>query len=404
MKKNLVFIIVLILIIACKKENKTKNNMEIESNNKGTFGYDAAFLKKHDKKLVILKSGAAKVIVSPKFQAKVFTSTADGNEGKSLGWINYKAFGKQNKHMNAYGGENRFWLGPEGGVFSLFFEPKTAMIFDNWKTPAPIDNESWDVIRVNGNSILLTKKMRLKNYSNVDFNMNVEREILILAENEIEKILKISSENLKVVGYKTKNSIENNGNFAWTETTGAPCIWILDMFPPSEKTTVVVPYNTDAEGKIATTDYFGQIPENRVTTNNGTLYFKADGKSRGKLGIGPKRANNIAGSYDGINKILTITLFDVDANATYLNQEWKLEGNPFVGDAINAYNDGPLDDGSQMGPFYEIESVSPAAFLKPNEKLTHNHTVFHFMGKLEQLNSISKRVLGVALEEINNAL
>ena len=26
-----------------------------------------------------------------------------------------------NPHMNAYGGEDRIWLGPEGGMFSLFF-------------------------------------------------------------------------------------------------------------------------------------------------------------------------------------------------------------------------------------------------------------------------------------------
>jgi hypothetical protein len=80
------------------------------------------------------------------------------------------------------------------------------------------------------------------------------------------------------------------------------------------------------------------------------------------------------------HKVLTITLYDVDSKATYLNQEWRTDKPPFLGDAVNAYNDGPLATGGQMGPFYEIESVSPAAFLKPGEKLTHNHSVFHFTG------------------------
>jgi len=36
--------------------------------------------------------------------------------------------------------------------------------------------------------------------------------------------------------------------------------------------------------KVATCNYFGQIPPLKHTD---MLYFKADGKSRGKLGVGP---------------------------------------------------------------------------------------------------------------------
>lgn len=91
---------------------------------KGSFGYDLEFLQKHDS-IVILKSDNAQVIVSPKYQGKVFTSSADGLDGNSFGWIHYSAFeGPLDPHMNAYGGENRLWLGPEGGRFSVFFPPK----------------------------------------------------------------------------------------------------------------------------------------------------------------------------------------------------------------------------------------------------------------------------------------
>ena len=56
-----------------------------------------------------------------------------------------------------------------------------------------------------------------------------------------------------------------------------------------------------------------------------------------------------------------------------------------------------------MGPFYELESVSPAAFLKPGEKLTHKHSVIHLMGDVSELNQVARRTLGVSLEEIQNA-
>ena len=57
---------------------------------------------------------------------------------------------------------------------------------------------------------------------------------------------------------------------------------------------------------------------------------------------------------------------------------------------MNAYNDVPLADGTQMGPFYEIESVSPAAMLKPGESLEHQHSVFHFTGPEAALNKITE--------------
>src|SRR6266404_4687501 len=111
----------------------------------GSFGYDLAFLQRHDS-VIVLQDGDARVVVSPKYQGKVFTSSAAGDTGTSFGWIHYKAFeGPVDPHMNAYGGENRLWLGPEGGKFSLFFPPGAKMEFANWKTPAAFDTEAWTV-------------------------------------------------------------------------------------------------------------------------------------------------------------------------------------------------------------------------------------------------------------------
>ena len=56
-----------------------------------------------------------------------------------------------------------------------------------------------------------------------------------------------------------------------------------------------------------------------------------------------------------------------------------------------------------MGPFYEIESVSPAAFLKPGGQLTHMHSVFHFTGNKDALNVIALKTLGVGLRDIQAA-
>ncbi|MEO3407021.1 DUF6786 family protein [Mucilaginibacter sp. CAU 1740] len=374
---------------------------------KGSFDYDLRFLKKHDDSLVVLSDGGlGMVAISPKYQGKVFTSTAEGSPGKSFGWIKYETFDQKQPdlHMNAFGGEDRLWLGPEGGKFSLFFKPGTKMEFANWHTPAAVDNERWELSKENTSStkVSMSKTTHLQNYAGTYLSIKLEREVEIIPRQNISSLLGIGPDStVRSVGFSTRNSIINTGNNAWDQTTGAPCLWNLDMFAPSPGLVIVVPYNNEAIGKVATTNYFGEIPKDRITYKKGILLFKADGKSRGKLGIPPNRAKSMAGSYDAVNQVLTITLFDIDNKAQYLNQEWKTDTEPYSGDAVNAYNDGPLADGKQMGPFYEIESVSPAAFLKPGEKLTHKHSVFHFTGDKAALNKIALKTLGVSLDEIS---
>jgi len=391
------------VMLAAACNNQPEGQVENAPKKAGTFGYDLDFLKTHDS-VIVLRSdeGKAEVIVSPKYQAKVFTSTADGENGKSFGWIHYKAFtGPADAHMNGYGGENRIWLGPEGGKYSLFFPKGAAMEFTNWKTPAAYDTEAWRVIRQDSTSVTMQKDMQLVNYAGTPLSLSVMRDVTILSRSVIDGMLSSHDTALKVVGYRTNNTLTNIGAKEWTEATGMPCLWMLDMFNPSPATVIVIPHKKGGAGeKIATTDYFGEVPSDRIKITDSTLFFKADGKSRGKLGIHPGSALPRAGSYDAQNKVLTVTLFDIDSSGKYLNQEWKTTKPAFSGDAVNAYNDGPLADGSQMGPFYEIESVSPAAFLKPGESLHHQHMVFHFTGDEAALDKVSRAWLGVSLEEI----
>jgi hypothetical protein len=399
--------------ISCNSTDQNQaqkaENEGVTSFKQGTFGYDLHFLNNYDS-VVVLESdnGRSKVIVSPKYQAKVFTSTAEGDEGLSFGWVNYKAFsGAIDEHMNGYGGENRFWLGPEGGRFSLFFKPGSEMVFDNWKTPAAFDTESWNVVGKSNRSVTLQKEMQLLNYRGTQLRLLVNRTIAILNRQQAAESVGLTLDSfVKVVGYQTTNVITNTGANAWTEASGMPCIWILDMFKPTAATTIVVPFENAAGesfNKVATTNYFGEIPAERLKHTEDLLFFKADGKSRGKLGVLPQKAKPFSGSYDAENHILTVTFFDVVSDAKYLNQEWNTSKPAFSGDAVNAYNDGPLADGTQMGPFYEIESVSPAAFLKPDASLSHHHSVFHFTGPEESLDLISKKIFGISLADLKNA-
>lgn len=369
---------------------------------KSDFEKDLAFLQKKDSLLVVLSQGNSKLIVSPKYQAKVFTSTA--GDGSSFGWINYKLFDAEpDPHMNAFGGENRIWLGPEGGAFSLFFAPKFVMNFGNWRIPPAFDTEPWQLIASSDTMAILKKDMQLLNYAGTELSLTIDRKIKVLDKLATEQLLGTNyNDDINAVGYLTENNLTNTGNFAWNDSTGMPCIWILDMFSPSPNTTVIIPYKKDSAANPVNTGYFGEIPADRIKYANNTIFFKADGKLRSKLGVPPGAAKNIAGSYDADKKILTITIFDIDTRAKYLNQEWDEKKPTFSGDAVNAYNDGPLEDGRQLGPFYELESASPAAFLQPGQSLTHKHSVFHFTGDEKVLDLICFKTLGVSLEQVKN--
>ena len=116
---------------------------------KGSFGFDVSFMNKRQK--VVLLSSAdslSQVMISTEFQGRVITSTSGGLPGMSYGWLNYKAIDSDTimPHINAYGGEDRLWLGPEGGQFSIFFKKNSEFDFDHWQTPKELDSEPFELL------------------------------------------------------------------------------------------------------------------------------------------------------------------------------------------------------------------------------------------------------------------
>jgi len=401
---KLILIGTLFITVSCNSNQKTKSANTMESIKKGTYGFDLKLLKEHSSPIE-LKNGNARIIVSPEYQGRVMTSSANGETGKSYGWINHDLIssGEIKKHINAVGGEERFWLGPEGGQFSLFFQPGSAFDMANWQTPACIDTEKFNVVATSDTSAEFSKSVSLKNYSNFQFEFDVTRKITLLNEARVKEELGISvPEEIKLVGYQTENQLTNTGQIAWKKETGLISVWLLGMFIPSDSVTIFVPFKTDVKSDyIVKSDYFGAIPPDRLVVKEGFVFLKGDGKQRGKIGIPPQRALPVLGSYDAANKILTVVKCEVQEGVSdYVNSAWELQKFPFKGDAVNSYNDGPVADGSQMGPFYELETSSPALALKPGETAVYKQSTFHFEGTEEELNTICQQVFGVSLDEV----
>jgi hypothetical protein len=375
------------------------------------FKDDLAFLKTHTKVVVLSGAeGLAQVAVNPDLQGRVMTSTAAGPDGLSFGWINREllASGVNNPHINAFGGEDRFWLGPEGGQFSIFFKKGDPFDLDHWWTPPAVNEGAFEVAEQAPDRIRFRKTMLLVNYSGTEFDVAIDREVRVLGAADVSALGVPVPAGVKMVAYATDNRITNAGAAAWTKETGLLSIWILGMFNPSPETTIVIPFKSGPEAELgpAVNDaYFGKVPAGRLVVNDGVLFFSGDGKYRSKIGIAPARVRPFAGSYDAANEVLTLVHLTVPAGATdYVNSMWEIQEKPFAGDVVNSYNDGPSAPGAKpLGPFYELESSSPAAALGPGETLAHVHTTMHFQGPEKALDEIARKVLGVRLEEIEKA-
>jgi hypothetical protein len=378
-----------------------------------SFGDDLKFLKAHKETIVLSdKSGAAQAAVIPAYQGRVMTSTANGATGLSFGWINRELIGSREikKHINAVGGEDRIWLGPEGGQFGLFFEKGAPFDLDHWFTPPAIDTEPFEVVLREQDHVEFQRKFSVTNASGVKFDVAISRHVRLLSPDAVWKQLGMPPvENVKMVAIETVNRLTNAGQQAWKKETGLLSIWILGMFNPSPATTIVIPINPGPEselGKPVNSDYFGPIPPDRLVVHENTVFFKGDGKYRSKIGILPKRTTPIFGSYDAENKVLTLISYNpTTADAGYVNSQWKVQAHPFSGDLINSYNDGPPEPGAKpLGPFYEMETSSPAAALVKGETLEHIHRTIHIQGSEKDLDSIARATLHVGIEEIANAL
>ena len=370
------------------------------------FSDDVEYLARHAP-VHVLEAGAGlggRVVVSARYQGRVMTSAVEP-DGASFGWVN-RAFidaGKTGTQFDNFGGEDRFWLGPEGGQFGLYFPTGKPFSFDLWQVPSAMQEGEWEMTSLSPTSVRFKRSMVVPNWTGTLFTVQVERTVSIVDAK--------APEGVKAIAYETVNKITNAGKTAWKRETGLPSIWVLGQFAPSADARVIIPFDPTAKGPIVNDAYFGKVPADRlaVREDKGFLVFTCDGQQRGKIGLGPARAKPSLGSYSARDRLLTVVEYDKSkvANAPYVNSMWEQQKQPFAGDVINSYNDGPTAPGKPaLGGFYEIETSSPGAELAPGASIAHTHRTFHFVGEraglegLAGLASLAKKMLGVDLADV----
>ena len=406
-RNSLLYILSLAMLTACNNEpgkGESAPNGTVYA--KGSYGYDLSFLQTYTPGIIELTNhdSTAKILVSPEWQGRVMTSTAAGDSGTSFGWINYDLLssGQKRKQFNPVGGEERFWIGPEGGQYSFYFKKGDSFKIESWQVPAIIDTIPYKLVSSKSAQVIFSAKAKVENYSGTSFDVSIERTVNLLNKQELSNRLQAAiGDNIHAVAYETVNTITNSGNNDWVKQSGLISIWLLGMFTPTPQTVVIIPFKPGPDARAQISDnYFGNIPPDRLVVKDSVLFFTCDGKYRSKIGLAPQIVKPLAASYDFAKNVLTLVIPEVSPGSPYVNSKWEMQKEPYKGDVINSYNDGPLADGSQLGPFYEIESSSPALELRKATSGSYKQVTCHLQADYAVMKQFVQQLLAVDLDNV----
>lgn len=375
-----------------------------------TFADDVAFLRQHVETLVLNAPGGGRLAVVPAWQGRVMTSSTGGRGEPSFGWLHRARIAQagHTPHIQVYGGEDRFWLGPEGSAHALFFAKDAPWTLDAWQTPAAIDREPYRVVSRSSTHVAMAHEAQLTTRSGTSFRLRIERAVHLLPPRDALASVGVAlPAGVDAVAFESVNTVTNTGAAAWIKAGGMPSIWILGMYAATPTSCALLPFVGGPEryhGPVVNDAYFGPVAPDRlhVDAARNLIAFRADARARGKIGVGPKRAKPVLGSWDAARGWLTLVEFTLPVDATdYVNSLWRDDVDPYAGDVVNSYNDGPQPDGSPgLGAFYELETSSPALALAPGQSATHVHRTTHLTGDRAQLAAIAKAVLGAELDAL----
>ena len=371
-----------------------------------------------------LQIGAAHTILAPGLQGRILTSEVGGVQ---TGFVNLEAIaaGEVSDQFNNFGGQDRFWIGPEPG---LYFEPPDRIERTAWRVPRVLNEGSWEVVETSLERVILKREMELVNDLGTQFKVLVQRELGQISREDLSRELGVDVDDahgsVAFSGSYSRNQLINVGE-AWTRDTGLLNVWILGQFNAGPNTVVIAPFRGNDElddSAVASTadaadleakagpefndEYFGKVSRDtpdRLQVSGNAVIFRADAKREGKFGLGPLRSTGVAGSFDADANLLIVVKFSVHPDQSYASFRWdKDPRGPYGGDVFQAYNADSTAKAADS--FYEMESVSPCRELGRGDRVVHRHATFCFQGPRPALDRIAREVLGVSLDAALGAL
>lgn len=366
-------------------------------------------LKDTGNQVVVLKArkSPSAVVVAPGLVGRAMCSSFDQNLGLANAWINEGAVrkGKVDPVFNNFGGEERFWFAPEGGPFGLMFGKEESR-FENYSVQQGMSTLEYKVVTQDDQSVLMVAELSLENASGTRFDLRVERRISLL---ESCPYVHDVPGAVEIAAFQSENCVTNLGDRRWTRDRGTVAMWCLGQFLEHPRQSIIIPVRPgwDARHSPPTVDeYFkdfclgGSFPPNRRVNFDDFVLLKADGKVRGKVGVKKQRALGKLGSYDPDTSHLVIVDHDFYPESDYPTGYWRNYDDAFSGDALSVYIDGPERSGGAQGLSYELETMSPALFLRPGESFNCRNRTFNVRGEPSDIGLICHRYLKARLDQV----
>lgn len=347
---------------------------------------------------VIVLTGRDKdrvVVVTPSLVGRVLCTGFEGVNGGTESYISEAQIKRgatpsgKGGDWAAFGGEERIWLAPEGGRFGLFFKQGNEQNFKNYLVPEPLNSARFGVTArtEDQTSVTFVAPIHLTNYQGHKIDLEVKRRIEILES--CPYTLGYGSK-VDFVAFESRTGVRNTARAPLTKETGAVSIWTLGQLPVRNHSVIIVPFRPGPDSQLGTplnTEYFKadmidttQAPDGHVYDDYWALkdnyaLIKANGSVRTKIEMWPKRSLGRMASINLASFSMTIVEFRMYPEREYLASYWlPYEGDPFKGAAISIYV-GPREEGA-----YELETLSPALFLQPDEQYTHVSRTYHLRG------------------------
>ena len=355
------------------------------------------------------------VVVAPSLGGRVLCTGFEGVEGDTDSYILEDKIKKgaaptgRGAVWSNFGGEERFWLAPEGGKFALFFREGEEQAIANYLIPNSLNSARFGVTAKaeDGTSVTFAAPIQLTNSRGMRFDFQVKRKIEVLQSCPYALGY---GDKLDFVGFESKSWVKNGGRAALSRQTGAVAVWTLGQYPVKDHTVIIVPFRPGPNselGKPLNTQYFKtdvvditKVPKGRSyndywTVKDNYALIKANGSIGTKIEMWPQRALGRIASIDLASFSLTIVEFRMYPRLDYLASYWlPYSGDPFQGAAISIF---VLGKGAGIPLFYELETLSPALFLHPSEEYCHISRTYHLRGEKVSIGEILGRHFNVDL-------
>ena len=304
-----------------------------------------------------------RAVVCPEWNGRILTSTCDGLDGNSFGFVNVQAI--DTEQFENLGGE------------------------DQW-TVSPLLH-SFTVESVKENKAVLFRSLSMTDANGVPVDIHLSRSIFLLSRQKIGIWFgnavadALEQEYVSAVGFRAENTVrvQQKAHIASRQR---------GMFNASPHTTVLVsmvPEGFTPEPIPVEIDYLGRSPHGRIRHLPQTLLIRGDGQGRCQVTMPFSFTPPIFGAVELRGGVLTLWTFDMP--------------NGHKEDIVRIYNSGRVHGGeSDWATYYEMNSFSSARELLPEHSLTYCQCTLHISADNGVLDDIIRQIFNVSLEAIKS--